>query len=113
MRSTCGFCRLIVISPTVSDRLLAGVQGALTNIPGLDLTVELITHRFTAGSKAMLLDWYPGTALDMNEATRARKTTKFGAAKYVYPPVIMTELRRLLERRIAHHLPEAQILYWT
>ena len=95
------------------DRLLADAQDALTDIPGLDLTAELITHRFTAGSKATLLDWYPGTALEMNEAVRARKTTKFGSTKYVYPEGMMTELRGFLERRIADRLPEARILYWT
>jgi spore photoproduct lyase len=95
------------------DRLLADAQDALADIPGLDLTAELITHRFTPSSRATLLDWYPGTALDMEEAARTRKTTKFGGAKYVYPPETMTELRGFLERRIADRLPEARILYWT
>ena len=30
-----------------------------------DLTVELITHRYTPGSKAVLESWYPGSSLDM------------------------------------------------
>src|SRR5215207_6475119 len=95
------------------DRLLADAQDALADIPGIDLTAELITHRFTPSSRATLLDWYPGTALDMEEAARTRKTTKFGGAKYVYPPETMTELRGFLERRIADRLPEVRILYWT
>jgi spore photoproduct lyase len=95
------------------DRLLADAQGALAGVPGLDLTAELITHRFTAGSKATLLDWYPGTTLDMDEAARARKLTKFGSAKYVYRTETMAELRGFLERRIADRLPEARVLYWT
>ena len=95
------------------DRLIEDAQDALADIPGLDLTAELITHRFTAGSKAKLLDWYPGTALDLDEAARARKVTKFGSAKYVYRPETMTELRRHIERRLAERLPQARVLYWT
>ena len=34
----------------------------------VDLTVECITHRFTAGSKDVLLGWYPRTKLEMDEA---------------------------------------------
>lgn len=35
-----------------------------------DLTFELITHRFTSGSKEVLQAWYPKTSLDMIEETR-------------------------------------------
>ena len=37
----------------------------------LDLTAELITHRFTPKSKAVQLGWYPGTALDLDESSRS------------------------------------------
>ncbi len=50
-----------------------------------DVTVELITHRFTATSKGVLEGWYPSTALEMDEERRALKRTKFGARKFVYP----------------------------
>ena len=36
-----------------------------------DLTVEVITHRFTPGSKDVLLQWYPSTSLDLAEEGRA------------------------------------------
>ncbi len=78
-----------------------------------DLTVELITHRFTAGSKAVLESWYPGSALDMGTIGRTEKRTKFGATKQVYDKETMTALRRFFEAEVAAKLPSARILYWT
>ncbi len=83
------------------------------DIPDLDLTVELITHRFTPGSKSVLTGWYPGSGLDMDEATRARKTTKFNTVKYVYTPDVMKGMRAFFEEAISNYLPAAQVLYWT
>ena len=78
-----------------------------------DLTFELISHRFTPGSKKVLLDWYPATSLDMNEETRAQKRNKFGGVKYVYTPGVMKELRLFFEQQIGARFPQAKILYWT
>jgi spore photoproduct lyase len=95
------------------DALLAACATALDGAPDPDLTVELITHRFTPGSKEVLQGWYPGSALEMDEAARARKTTKFGSLKYVFPRERMTELRAAIEASMARHLPGARRLYWT
>jgi spore photoproduct lyase len=54
----------------------------------------------------VLLGWYPGTSLEMDEAKRARKTTKFGSTKLVYPAATMRELRDYLEDTCAARLPE-------
>ena len=86
---------------------------ALSGVTGLDLTVELITHRFTAGSKAVLDTWYPGSALDMGTDNRVTKRTKFGAEKQVYDAPTMRALRRFFEDEIGRALPDARILYWT
>ncbi len=94
-------------------RLIADAAGALGDLPDLDLTVELITHRFTPGSKAVLDSWYPGSALEMDPAARAEKRTKFGSVKHVYPAETMKTLRRFFETEIAARLPAARILYWT
>jgi spore photoproduct lyase len=94
-------------------RLLADVADALAGVPGVDLTVECITHRFTASSKGVLLDWYPRTKLEMDESSRTRKLTKFGSAKYVYPKETMAELRSWFESELATTLPAARTLYWT
>lgn len=99
--------------PAEYDQLLADCAEALDGVPDPDLTVEMITHRFTAGSKPVLEGWYPGSALEMEKAQRARKTTKFGSVKYVFPRERMTELRATLEASVGRHLPHARLLYWT
>ena len=93
--------------------LIADAAAALAGAPDPDLTVELITHRYTPGSKAVLESWYPGSALDMGSDRRAEKRTKFGSVKHVYDAPTMKELRRFFEDEIARVLPAARILYWT
>lgn len=93
--------------------LLDDAAAALTGTPDLDLTAELITHRFTPGSKDVLQSWYPGSTLEMDEGRRSRKLTKFGSIKYVYPKETMKELRHWFEAAIADRLPAARVLYWT
>ncbi|OBK49843.1 radical SAM protein [Mycobacterium gordonae] len=94
-------------------RLLRDVAEAVADIPHLDLTVECITHRFTAGSRDVLLGWYPRTKLEMDESARTRKFGKFGSAKYVYPKETMAELRSWFEAELTATLPAARTLYWT
>jgi len=111
----------LTIAPIIAAEGWRDAYGALINqaaviladIPGLDLTIELITHRFTAGSKATLDSWYPGSALDMSARNRVTKRTKFGAEKQVYDKTTMRELRDFFEHRIAIALPGARLLYWT
>jgi spore photoproduct lyase len=76
-------------------------------------TVELITHRFTAGSKRVLAGWYPNSALEMDEAARDEKRTKFGSAKYVYPAAAMRGMRAWFAAEVAARWPRARVLYWT
>ena len=78
-----------------------------------DLTFELITHRFTPGSRDVLLDWYPKTTLDFDEERRSKKYNKFGGHKFVYPKEQMTALREWFTDRIARQFPEAEVLYFT
>ncbi len=93
--------------------LLDLVRAAVDGVPGLDLTTELITHRFTPGSKEVLLGWYPRTRLEMDEEQRTSKRGKFGAVKHVYPKDVMGELRGWFERELADRLPQVRVLYWT
>ena len=95
------------------DRLFADVAASLDGVPGLDLTAELITHRFTPKSKGVLTGWYPGSPLEMDEEQRSRKTTKFGSVKYVFPREEMVAMRTAIEGSIARWLPQATVLYWT
>ena len=91
--------------------LIADVAALFADVP--DLTVELITHRFNPGSKAVLDRWYPGSALDMSDANRTTKRTKFGTEKQVYDAATMRRLRTFFQDEIARALPLARILYWT
>ncbi len=95
------------------DGLFADVAAALHGLPDLDLTAELITHRFTPKSKEVLGGWYPGSPLEMQEAQRSRKITKFGSVKWVFPKEQMTEMRAMLTASLAQRLPMARMLYWT
>ncbi|MGU3389683.1 spore photoproduct lyase family protein [Sphingomonas sp. M1A8_2b] len=91
--------------------LLAEAARVLADIP--DVTIELITHRYTPGSKAVLETWYPGSSLDLSMANRTEKRTKFGSVKYVYDADTMRDLRGFFQTAIAAHLPQSRILYWT
>ena len=95
------------------DRLMAEAAAALDGVPGVDLTVELITHRFTPKSKDVLGGWYPGSALEMDEARRARKMTKFGSVKWVMPRERMAAVRGAVEAAVSRWLPGGRLLYWT
>lgn len=94
-------------------RLLDDVAAATAEVPDLDLSVEIITHRFTPKSKDVLLEWYPRTKLEMDEGHRSKKRNKFGGVKYVYPPDIMGEMRTWFPDALGQRLPGAQLLYWT
>ncbi len=78
-----------------------------------DLTFELISHRFTPGSKEVLQTWYPESKLDMDETKRSVKRNKFGGTKYVYDNNTMKALRRFFEAEITKRFDNAEILYWT
>ena len=95
------------------DELFRAVAEAVDGVEGLDLTAELITHRFTPSSKEVLIGWYPKTTLDLREEARTQKRTKFGGFKYVYPKDSMGEMREWIEGTISQRLPMARVLYWT
>jgi len=78
-----------------------------------DLNAEFISHRFTPGSKDVLLQWYPNTSLEMDETGRAEKRNKFGGRKYVYRPDDMQTLKAFFYDEWRRRFPQAPILYWT
>ncbi len=95
------------------DALFSDIAEALAGVDDLDLTAELITHRFTPKSKQVLAGWYPGSPLEMDEVQRSRKMTKFGSVKWVFPKQEMTEMRATIENSLQRRLPSARLLYWT
>ncbi|MBD0334974.1 MAG: radical SAM protein [Cyanobacteria bacterium Co-bin13] len=92
-------------------QLLDDIEAALDF--DCDLTFELISHRFTPGSKEVLNQWYPNSKVDLDEANRSVKRNKFGGVKYVYEADTMKALKRFFYEEIAHRFPQANILYWT
>ena len=98
---------------TAYGALIAQAGVALRDIADVDCTIELITHRYTPASKAVLDSWYPGSGLDMGATNRTEKRTKFGSVKHVYDAPTMKALRRFFETAIARDLPFARVLYWT
>ena len=98
---------------TEYGELLDQAAAAVADLPRVDLTVEIITHRFTPGSKDVLLSWYPRTRLDFAEERRTQKRSKFGGVKYVYPRDVMRDLRSWFETELALRLPGVPLLYWT
>ena len=97
--------------PDHYGQLLDRIAGALDF--ECNLSVELISHRFTPGSKDVLLQWYPNTSLDLDETTRAVKRNKFGGTKYVYLPDEMKALRAWFTREWQRRFPAAPVQYWT
>lgn len=77
------------------------------------LTFELISHRFTPGSKEVLQSWYPHSKLDMDEEKRRIKRNKFGGIKYVYDADTNNSMKQFFEAEIQNRFPKANILYWT
>ena len=92
-------------------KLLDELETSLTL--SCDLTFELISHRFTPGSKEVLESWYPNSSLEMDESERSVKRNKFGGLKYVYTKEVMGELRAFFETELAVRFPAAKVLYWT
>ena len=109
----------LVIAPIIAmddwqmhyGRLFDSISQALDM--NCDLTFELITHRFTPGSKEVLQTWYPHSKLDMDEDKRSIKRNKFGGIKYVYDSDTMRTMKRFFEAEIQRRFPNAEILYWT
>ena len=78
-----------------------------------DLSFELITHRFTASAKRVILERFPGTRLDLDETRRRRKFGKYGLVKYIYPETEYAELKETIQRWLIRFFPMARIEYFT
>jgi spore photoproduct lyase len=99
--------------PEAYGQLLDDVATSLADVGEVDLTAEIITHRFTPASKEVLLTWYPRTKLEMDEDSRSQKRSKFGGVKYVYPKATMAQMRSWFAIELDRRLPAARLLYWT
>jgi spore photoproduct lyase len=93
-------------------RLVEELSKSLDPIPP-DLTFELITHRFTASAKKVILERFPGTSLDLEESTRRRKYGRYGLTKYIYPEMAYARLKEVITGLISDFFPAARIEYFT
>jgi spore photoproduct lyase len=77
------------------------------------LSFELITHRFTARAKNIILERFPRTKLDLDETNRRRKYGRYGLVKYLYNQSDYTELQNNILTAIERFFPKAEIEYFT
>lgn len=91
-------------------RLLAEELGATAKGK---LTFELISHRFTARAKKIIMERFPRTTLEKDETKRKLKWGRYGYGKYMYPPEQLEKLKSYMIREITTAFPEAEIEYFT
>ena len=77
-----------------------------------DLTLELITHRFTKKAKNQILEIFPNSKLPMDEEERRFKYGQFGYGKYVYSKEQMQEAKLFMEGLVDKYLPFAKVDYF-
>jgi spore photoproduct lyase len=77
------------------------------------LSFELITHRFTARAKHIILERFPQTKLDLDETKRRRKFGRYGLAKYIYNQNDYNELQKNIFSALERFFPKAKIEYFT
>lgn len=94
-------------------QLLEQLGKELVLKPDLDITFELITHRFTKRAKGVITQVFPGTTLEMDEDDRVYKYGQFGYGKYVYPKETMAELEHFFRAKIGYMFPQAKVDYFV
>ncbi|UNC93355.1 spore photoproduct lyase [Candidatus Contubernalis alkaliaceticus] len=78
----------------------------------MDLTFELITHRFTKKAKNIILERFPQSLLEMEEEKRQFKWGQFGYGKYLYKKEDLEQLKEFFQKKISELFPEASIEYF-
>lgn len=77
-----------------------------------DLTLELISHRFTRRAKTSIETLFPNTKLPLDEEERTFRYGQFGYGKYVYPLEVRLAMEAFFKEMIATYLPRAKIEYF-
>ena len=76
-----------------------------------DLTIELITHRFTKRARGNIETIFPEHGLPMDDETRQFKYGQFGYGKYVYPKASLREAEEQFSHWLREFLPNSRIDY--
>lgn len=90
--------------------MLQNLSKSLENINN-KITFEVVSHRFTARAKSVILDIYPETTLPMNEEERKFKFGQFGYGKYVYSKEELDDMGQFFRDKIAKYFSNYEILY--
>lgn len=77
-----------------------------------EFSFELISHRFTARAKKIILERFPHTKLEMEESARKYKWGKYGYGKYLYPPEKLESLKDFFTSKISSIFPQAEVSYF-
>lgn len=78
---------------------------------GKDLTFEVVTHRFTARAKRLILERHASSGLPLEEDERRYRRGQFGYGKYVYPPEVVGLVKAKFSELVATHFPGAVLEY--
>jgi len=76
------------------------------------LSLEFISHRFTAKAKATILEIFPNSSLPMEVEERKFKYGQFGYGKYIYQPEEMKEMKEFFQEQAKTYFPLAQVEYF-
>jgi spore photoproduct lyase len=77
------------------------------------LTVELITHRFTARAKCAIHELFPRTRLPLEESERRFKWGQFGYGKYIFNQDLHRQVEDFMRSSLSVHLPQARLEYFV
>jgi spore photoproduct lyase len=92
--------------------LFQRLKASLSPAPA-ELSFEFITHRFTGSAKKIILERFPQTGLDMEEAGRRRKFGRYGLVKYIYLQEDYAKLQETVLGLAKHYFPQAEVEYFT
>lgn len=92
-------------------RMFEELKKQLNNHRHGRIRFEVISHRFTARAKNVILDINPSSSLPMDENTRKYKYGQFGYGKYVYLPEQMKSIQNYFTQAVPAFFPESNIEY--
>jgi spore photoproduct lyase len=88
-----------------------GVRHDLAGADGKGFTFEVVTHRFTARARDLIVSRHAGAGLPMEEEGRRYRMGQFGYGKWVYPGDEMDDVKEFMSISIARLFPEATLEY--
>lgn len=79
----------------------------------LEISFEMIQHRYTETAKSLIYSRFPKTKLDMNNDTRRLKWGPYGKFKYVYKKEESEEMKAYMYSLIQKYFKKGAIIYFT